>query len=441
MRRRILAAIVALTAIGVVVFAVPLGVVLANLYREEEVVRLERAAGEAVEHVPTSFPESTDSIELSREQGDPAIALYNRRGVKVIGPGPRRADRAVKSALRGDAKDTEERHVLIVAIPLTRNEHTIGALRVARPVSVVSDRTRSAVLVMIAIGACAIGVSALIGLYESRRLARPVDDLARAAERLGDGDFTVRNAPSGVPEIDAVSTALDSTAARLDRMLTRERTFSEDASHQLRTPLTGLRLTLEAARLDPTKDRDATLDVALSEIDRLDRTIDDLLTLARETQTTREPIDITRSLADLEDAWHGRLAADARPLRVIVEPNLPEVAISHRALRQILDVLVDNAARHGTGVVTVRARSAPIGEVIEVEDEGPGVTGDPERIFDRRRGGADGYGIGLALARSLAEAEGARLRLERAAPHPVFALFLPGTHAHDDPSPYGSSTE
>ena len=236
MRRRILAAIVALTAVGVVVFAVPLGVVLANLYREEEVVRLERAAGEAAEHVPTSFPKTTDPIELPREKGDPAIALYNRSGLKVAGPGPRRADRAVKSALHGDAKDTEERHVLIVAIPLTRNEHIIGALRVARPVTVVSDRTRRAVLVMIVIGAGAIGVSALIGLYESRRLARPVDDLARAAERLGDGDFTVRNAPSGVPEIDAVSTALDSTAARLDRMLTRERTFSEDASHQLRRP-------------------------------------------------------------------------------------------------------------------------------------------------------------------------------------------------------------
>lgn len=432
MRRRILAAIVALTAVGVVVFAVPLGVVLANLYREEEVVRLERAAGEAVEHVPTSFPKSADSIDLSRERSDPSIALYDRSGVKVTGPGPRRADRAVKSALRGDAKDTEERHVLIVAIPLIRNEHTIGALRAARPVSFVTDRTRSAVFVMIAIGACAIGVSALIGLWQSRRLARPVDDLARAAERLGDGDFTVRNAPSGIPEIDAVSTALDSTAARLDRMLTRERSFSEDASHQLRTPLTGLRLNLEAARLDPTKDRDTTLDAALGEIDRLDRTIDDLLTLARDTQTSREPVDVAEALAELKDAWGGRLAAAGRPLRIAVEPKLPAVVMSNRALRQILDVLVDNATRHGAGAVTVRARSAPIGEVIEVEDEGRGVTSDPERIFDRRTAGAGGYGIGLALARSLAEAEGARLRLERSTPHPVFALFLPRTPSSDD---------
>jgi signal transduction histidine kinase len=434
-RRRILAAIVALTAIGVVVFAVPLGIVLANLYREEEVVLLERAAGEATEHVPTSFPSAPDHIELPRERGDPAIALYDRSGLKVTGPGPRHADRAVKSALHGDAKDTEERHVLIVSLPLTRNEKIIGAIRVARPVSVVNARTRRAVLVMIAIGTGAIGVSALIGLYESRRLARPVDDLARAAERLGDGDFTVHNEPSGIPEIDAVSTALDSTAARLDRMLTRERTFSEDASHQLRTPLTGLRVTLEAARLDPTKDRDATLDAALSEIDRLDRTIDDLLTLARETQADRRPIDIAGALNELENDWHGRLAAQARPLRIVVEPHLPTVSMSQRALRQILDVLIDNAVRHGSGVVTVRARSAPIGEVIEVEDEGHGVTGDPERIFDRRTAGSDSHGIGLALARSLAEAEGARLRLERAAPHPVFALFLPGDHTPDDPDP------
>ena len=162
--------------------------------------------------------------------------------------------------------------------------------------------------------------------------------------------------------------------------------------------------------------------------------------LARETQAERRPVDITNALAELENEWHGRLAALARPLRITVEPHLPTVSMSQRALRQILDVLVDNAVRHGTGVVTVRARSAPIGEVIEVEDEGAGVTGDPERIFDRRTAGTDTHGIGLALARSLAEAEGARLRLERAAPHPVFALFLPGIHDHDDPEPRNSIT-
>ena len=80
----------------------------------------------------------------------------------------------------------------------------------------------------------------------------------------------------------------------------------------------------------------------------------------------------------------------------------------------------------------MRARAAPVGIAIEIADEGPGITGDSERIFERRGEGSTGHGIGLALARSLAEAEGARLRLEHSGPHPVFAVFLPGAPSLDE---------
>ena len=95
----------------------------------------------------------------------------------------------------------------------------------------------------------------------------------------------------------------------------------------------------------------------------------------------------------------------------------------------VLDVLVGNAAEHGSGTVTVRVRPAPGGLAIEVGDEGPGVAEDPEQVFARRAGSADGHGIGLALARSLAEAEGGRLLLQRPVPAPVFALLLPADRA------------
>ena len=156
-----------------------------------------------------------------------------------------------------------------------------------------SDRTRDAILLMIGIGVLAVGISALIAMYQSRRLARPVDRLAEAAARLGEGDFSARAEPSGIAEVDAVSDTLGSTAARLDRMLQRERAFSEDASHQLRTPLTGLRVNLEAARLTPAV-RDDLLDAALSEVDRLERTIDDLLALAARTARDRGRRQISR---------------------------------------------------------------------------------------------------------------------------------------------------
>jgi len=431
-RRRILASIVALTSLAVIVFAVPLGFVLADLYREEEIIRLERAAGEAGEHVPTAFPRSTDRAELRRERGQPPVGLYGRNGRRVAGTGPLHSDRAVRSALHGETRDGQYGGRLIVVVPLIRGERIDGALRASAPLSAVNNRTRDAILVMVAIGMGAVGLSALIGMYQSRRLARPIKKLAMAAAKLGDGDFTVRSEPSGIPEVDAVSNALDRTATRLDQMLTRERSFSEDASHQLRTPLTGLRINLETARLEPNADLGVAFDAALGEVDRLERTIDDLLALAREHPADRTELDVTAVLGEIESEWHGRFAAVDRPLRVTVEAHFPRVMVSARALRQIIDVLLDNAFRHGIGVVSMRARAAPVGIAIEIADEGTGIEGNSERIFERRGEGSTGHGIGLALARSLAEAEGARLRLEHAGPHPVFAVFLPAAPSPDD---------
>jgi signal transduction histidine kinase len=414
-----------LTAVGVVLFAVPLGFVLADLYREEEIVKLQQIAAEAVDGIPANFPNTHDKIEIPRENKAVRVGIYTSAGVKAAGAGPRRGDSVVRAAFGGDLHDGERDGSLTVGAPLIRGEKVVGVVRAETSLDAVAQRTRDAILVMIAIGIGAVGISAVIAMYQSRRLARPVDRLARAASRLGDGDFTVRSESTGISEVDAVSAALGTTAARLDEMLTRERAFSEDASHQLRTRLTGLRVNLEAARLDPNHDDDATIDAALTEIDRLERTLDDLLALAREPRTERAAMELSTFLNAVEDDWHGRFARAARPLRIVMDPRLPPVAASDRAMRQILDVLLDNALHHGRGVVTVHARSTPAGVAVEVSDEGGGITGDAQRIFQRRAHGADGHGIGLALARSLAEAEGGRLRLEHSAPAPVFTLFVP----------------
>ena len=177
--------------------------------------------------------------------------------------------------------------------------------------------------------------------------------------------------------------------------------------------------------MDPSADRGAAIDVALSEVDRLERTIDDLLALGRDAPGTEARTELGTVLTALENDWHGRSVAETRPLFVTSDPGLPEVAVSARAVRQILDVLVENAIRHGAGVITVRARVAPPGAVVEVSDEGTGVAGEKERIFERRVSTAGRSGIGLALARSLAEAEAGRLVLARSGPGPVFASGAP----------------
>ena len=425
MRRRILISMMLVTAIAVGLFGTPLAIAFANLHREEEVVRLERTAAESLDEVPSKFPRFGDRVAIQHHQDGHAVGLYGRDGRRIAGSGPAAGDSIVKSALNGDVRDREVGGQLAVALPITRGQRIVGSVRASVSMSVVTDRTWRSVLVMGAIGLVAIAISALVALWQSRRLARPVDRLAEVANRLGDGDFTVRAVPSGVPEVDAVGTALDSTAARLDQMLARERSFSEDASHQLRTPLTGLRLTLEAALLDPHADREAAIDAALVEVDRLERTVDDILVLARE-ETGHRVANLADVLTRVDGHWRRSALARARPVEFDLEPALPDVGMSDRALRQILDVLIDNAFRHGIGTISVRARVASGGVVVEVSDAGPRPTGDDDQIFLRRVSKDGGTGIGLALARSLAEADGGRLFLDRTRPATTFTLALPG---------------
>jgi signal transduction histidine kinase len=280
----------------------------------------------------------------------------------------------------------------------------------------------------------AISAAAALAWWLSRRLDAPLVRLAAAAHRVGDGDFTTRAPRSGVPEIDGVAQAIDTTAARLGAALDRERSFSANVSHQLRTRVTGLRVTLEAAAITGTSEHEA-IQAAIEETDRFEATIVELLALARDTVGDRTPLDVTSMLDELDQSWRGRLADLDRPLHVQADSTVPSPEVSGVAVRQILDVLVDNATRHARGEVRVTARSTHDGLALDVGDEGPGITTSSDELFRRRAPGADGHGIGLALARSLAEAEGGRLLLTRRAPGAQFTLLLPtsgsGPSIHD----------
>jgi C4-dicarboxylate-specific signal transduction histidine kinase len=126
----------------------------------------------------------------------------------------------------------------------------------------------------------------------------------------------------------------------------------------------------------------------------------------------------------VDSRWHGPLADAGRPLRTIVEPDLPAGTASSAAVRQILEVIVANAFEHGAGAVTVVARSAGGGIAVEVTDEGPGVAADAGDVFAPRSESRTGRGIGLGLASSLAAAEGGRLLLGHHGPSPTFRLLL-----------------
>jgi signal transduction histidine kinase len=366
--------------------------------------------------MPTDLRDPNDGTHL---------AVYVDRGLRILGTGPEGGDPAVYAALHGEISNKDLNGELVVAVPVTHDTDVIGAVRAASPVMAVYRQVVLVWLGMLGLGGLAIGMVWLVARRQARRLARPLEELSDAARRLGQGDFSVRTTPAAIPEIDSVGSALNSTAGRLDAMLARERSFSADASHQLRTPLTGLRLRLEAALEHPGQDLRQAITDGIAAADRLEQTIEELLALARDTRSSNAtPLDLPVLLDEIEAGWHDRLAAQDRALHVAVDPLAPVSLASTAAVRQVLTVLLDNAATHGSGTVSVAVRNAADALAIDVSDEGIGITAPEPELFTRRSRLADGHGIGLALARSLAEAEGGRLRLTRPAP-PTFTLLVP----------------
>jgi signal transduction histidine kinase len=421
--RRILTAIVLVAGLVIVGFGVPLGVAVQDLYREEAIAELVREAARAGARVPSPIDPS-DPIELPRSAHGIELGVYSPDGRRLSGDGPAGGGEEVALAASGRIAESEG-DPFVVAAPLSGAERVFAVVRAELPASTVTNRVHRTWLLMTALAVGLLVLAAIVGRVLSGRIAKPVAELATASARLGHGEFTVRPSKSGIAELDEAADNLSMTAERLGHLLDRERAFSADASHQLRTPLTGLRLHLETALANPSMDPRATMHVALGQVDRLEATIEDLLALAREAQTTRGPLDIHGILDAVEHAWHGPLAAQGRPLRVEVAHDPLTAHASGAAVGQILDVLLANATEHGAGVVQVVAHPAGSGVVIDVSDDGPGPGPDPDAIFERRSGA--GHGIGLSLARSLAHAEGGRLVLAHPGSPTTFRLALRDT--------------
>jgi signal transduction histidine kinase len=415
---------VAVTGLAVVLFALPLAVAVSRFYRTTEVARLQRDADLATGALPASGLHGVDPIELPPSRRHVSVALYDNRGHLVAGSGPLDGGRVVRVALHGKASDRRDGGDLATAVPLRDEELIVGAARASRPWQDVSANVHRTWLAMAALAAVAVGIAAAVASAEARRLAAPVLALAAATDRLGQGDFGVHPERSGIAELDEAAAALDATASRLGDLVQRERTFSADASHQLSTPLTSLQYTLERPLLDPTADRDAALHAGLAQVDRLQATVQALLTVNRDGPGDASA-DVAALIHELRDDWSRRLGASGRPFDVTFPPDLPRGAANPGVVRQVLDVLLENAEQHGAGTVTLRARPAGDGMVVEVEDEGLGVEPAQGDVFERRSPRAKGHGIGLSLARSLAAAEGGRLILQRRGPHPLFVLALP----------------
>jgi signal transduction histidine kinase len=374
-------------------------------------LRLQRDTVAATRGIDVSS--SGDPIELPRSAD--VLAVYDRAGRRVAGRGPATAPPVVLSVLRtGRPADDARGGQLEVAVPLLVAERVTGAVRAVRSDAGAAHDTRGAWLILAAIAAGLIAAAGLAALVLGRRLTAPLERLGGAARALGDGDFSVRAPRAGMAEVDAVGAALDATAGRLGDVIARERAFTTNASHPLRLALAALEL---------REPDNPELGAALAQVDRLQATIETLLSVARDAARPGEVADLAALVDDAESRWRDVLAAEARPLRSRSTARPATARASRRVVDEILDVLLDNAHVHGRGAVTLTVRDVDGWLALDVADEGSGFSGDPELAMTRHPR-VDGHGLGLALARELAHAEGGRIVVTSAGPRPVLTLLL-----------------
>lgn len=413
MRRRILASTLMITATAVLMFAIPLAVVVGRLLDEQGALRLERQAVLAARNIPADFATGDDPTELPTDDGID-YALYAVDGRLIAGIGPATVDALTRQALDNRVVDGEIGETLVVAIPVVDDEQVIGVVRAAQSTAPIDQRRTRALTLIVGLGTGIVAIAAGAAWVFAGRLARPIRQIRDATVQLGTGDFSIAAPTSRIPELADTAESLAATARRLDELVARERAFSADASHQLRTPLTAMRTTLETELAFPQPDPTVAIGEVLGDIDRLEATITELLQLARTSDRPAE-IELGPVLTELDATWTPRIAAHGRRLHVEPGRYTPPVFGHPTMLRHALDVLVDNAVVHGRGDITVTVTVDDHTVTITVNDHGPGVANDGRDHHHRDTTGDPSSwvptGHGLPLAQRLVAAQHGRLDL------------------------------
>lgn len=335
-----------------------------------------------------------DGLLLADSAGEPVGRSYRTRP-------------EIAAALAGEARqlerpsDTLGRELLATAVPVLSGGDRVGAVRITQSTDAVHRAVRRQWLGLALVGALVVLLGLGVGYVLAGQVARPVRRLDEAARRIAEGDLGVRAEVEGSAEQQSLARTFNEMTERLGRLLESQREFVADASHQLRTPLAGLRLRIEAAAAETAEPAvREELDAAHRELDRLAQMVTELLELSRagERELPGEDVELADAAA--------RAAARFGP-RVRATGAGGVVHVARADLDRILDVLVENALNYSPDdrPVSVVAHAGGIG----VLDEGPGIDpAETEAVFERfhrgtagRRGPA-GTGLGLAIARELA---------------------------------------
>ena len=437
MTRRLVITYLVLTAFALVLLAIPLGTTLAHHERDSLLSDIEADADtmSALVAYPIDSGRSLPAQDLdayARRTGGHVIVV-NTKGIALVDTQHPEGGRdysqrpEIRRALAGQRVEGQ-RHsndvgatLLYAAVPTNARGRVNGAVRITYTTATLDARVHRvwARLALLCLGVLA--ATAVIAYALARSVTRRVDRLDRATDRLASGDFSTRvEVDASWPELQHLAESFNRMATRVSALMDSQQRFVADASHQLRTPLTALRLRLENMDADVSEHDRRGIEAAAAEVERMSRLVDALLFLARDEATARAgvAVDVAAVARDRADVW----ADVARERDVTVDA----IGRAHAwatatpgAVEQLVDNLVDNAlnvAPSGSRIV-VRVDAAATTVTLHVIDEGPGLDAESRRrAFDRFWRAADapagGAGLGLAIVRQLAEVSGGRARLD-----------------------------
>ena len=421
MRRRLLFSTLAVAVTAVLLFGIPLAFVLRQLQIEVAQDQVQRDASTVARTLENRIrsgviADVSDAEDAARSLPDRYVSI-SQDGLQIYQTGdlPPHGSAIIGRAVTSNFKVTVEAGKTIEGAGVPGKLAQIAGL-----------------------AGLAMAVAVALAMIQARRLTRPLQELAGAADRLGSGDASPLGNRYGIPELDRVAEGLDGSAQRISELLAAEREFAADASHQLRTPLTALSMRLEeilaAADQPDVVHEEGT--AALLQAERLTEVVGQLLGRTHRSQARRPAeVSVDDVVAQQVVEWDPAFRRRNRKLEVAGEKNLT-AHVTPGTLSQLIATLLDNALVHGKGTVGIRTSLTPKSVVIEVRDSGRGVPADlVPRIFERNVSSKPGgTGLGLALARSIAEAEGGQVVLVRPRPA-VFAIFLPRQPVSEDEPP------
>ncbi|GAB7103334.1 HAMP domain-containing sensor histidine kinase [Streptomyces phaeofaciens JCM 4814] len=432
MIKQLIRSYVLLVAVAIGLFTVPVAFTLTAQLRGDTEVSVQReattmalllangdtASCQALERMAAAYAEEThDEVQATAGAGCAADV-----------PRPARDAALAKALDRGEpttdwGSDVIWGPELVITVPAKDDGRVVGAVRIVYSTSGLTHRLWTIWGFRAGLAVAVLGVAALIGAVVARRITRPLRQLNDMASKFSDGDLTARSPVTGPQETRTLARTLNAAGERLDTLIASQRIFVADASHQLRTPLTALRLSLDNIA-DGVDDEFVREDVeqATAEVVRMSRLVSGLLVLARAEAkvTAAEPLPLTDIVTERLSVW--RPAADERGVTIALRGSAddrPSVLASPGHLDQVLDNVLSNALEVSPdgAAITVRTESRGDKVVLSVLDEGPGMSdAEKPRAFDRFwRGqgltGRSGSGLGLAVVKQLVTDDGGTVAL------------------------------